>query len=140
VLVVGTTQVSVPCSKLAVQFTDNKEEAPLLDSDIIDLVIKKEFDLSVSETPVTGLNRPPALSSTSSSNHSNVSYKKTRDVLKAQTEYDSQLDLERFHDIKSDSKLEEFSLKLPISNELPDDYRRFIEIYTHLRTQMLVCL
>lgn len=139
-LVVGTTQVSVPCSKQAVQFTDNKDELPCLDSDILDLIIRRESELSVSETPVVGLNRPPALSSTSSSNHSNVSYKKNRDVLKAQAEYDSQLDLDRYHDSESDSKLANFELKLPISNDQPDDYRRFIEIYLHERTQMLVCL
>jgi hypothetical protein len=78
--------------------------------DIFDLLIKREFDLSVSESPVTGLNRPPALSSTSSSNHSNVSYKKTRDVLKAQAEYDSQLDLEKYHDVQSDVRLRDFTL------------------------------
>lgn len=45
-----------------------------------------------------------------------------------------------YHDASSDAKLSKFDLKLPISNELPDDFRRFVEIFMHLRTQMLVCL
>ena len=44
----GASTVSIPCTKLAVQFTDNKEEQPLLEEDILDLIIKQESELSVS--------------------------------------------------------------------------------------------
>lgn len=46
--VCGASTVSIPCTKLAVQFTDNKEEQPLLEEDILDLIIKQESELSVS--------------------------------------------------------------------------------------------
>ena len=63
-----------------------------------------------------------------------MSYKKKDHVRKAQTEYTEKLDLAAYHDQSSDQKLGQFALQLPISNEMPDDYRRFVEIFLHMRT------
>lgn len=48
VAISGSSTVRIPCKKLAVQFTDNKEEKPILEKDIIDLLIEQEYEQSVS--------------------------------------------------------------------------------------------
>ena len=40
VAISGSSTVRIPCKKLAVQFTDNKDEKPILEKDIFDVLIQ----------------------------------------------------------------------------------------------------
>ena len=76
----------------------------------MDVIINKEQQLSVSQHPITNLNRPPALNTNNSSNQSNGGYKKKDKVMHAQQEYDNLLDLKSHDDKTSDHKLKEFKM------------------------------
>ena len=88
---VGNSQVRIPASNCATQYTENDNELPILGDDILEQILKEEERLSCSQSVVTPLNRPPnagispnqPVNLNSSNNQSNGGYKRKENVKRA---------------------------------------------------------
>jgi len=77
---VGNSQIKIPAARLAVKFSENAQELPILtrDSDFIERIVRREESLASSSKPITQLNRPThaGYNPSSSNNISNSGYRK----------------------------------------------------------------
>ena len=94
---IGNSQIKIPAKRLAVKFSDNAQELPILtkDQDLIERIVRREESLASSSKPITQLNRPVNAGNnpSSSNNISNNGYRKKDSVQQAQRDYDNKMKL-----------------------------------------------
>ena len=84
---IGNSQIKIPAKQLAVKFSENAQELPILtkDQDLIERIVRREESLASSSKPITQLNRPVNAGNnpSSSNNVSNNGYRKKENVQQA---------------------------------------------------------